>query len=66
MLFLLPFYEDERFGNNLYIKDDKVDLLWVVPITGQEFEQCQQDKCARRVVENLMQIENPRLFDIIS
>ena len=66
VLFLLPFYEDQRFADNLYIKDDKVDLLWVVPITGPEFEQCQQDKCAQRVVENLMQIGHPRIFDIIS
>ncbi|MEI8247000.1 MAG: suppressor of fused domain protein [Lentisphaerota bacterium] len=66
VLFLLPFYEDERFCNTLYIDGDKVDPLWVFPITGQEFEQCQQDKCARRVVENLMQIGHPRIFDIIS
>ena len=66
VLYMPPFFENERFCNTLYIDGDKVDPLWVVPITGQEFEQCEQDNSVRRVVENFMQIGHPRLFDIIS
>ncbi len=66
VLYMPPFFEDISFCNKLYINGDKVDPLWVVPITGREFEQCRQDNSVQRVVENFMRIRHPRLFDIIS
>lgn len=65
VVFMPPSFEKERFCNTLYINGDKVDPLWVIPITRPELELCQQDNGVRRVVESFMLIGHPRIFDTV-
>ncbi len=66
VLYMPPFFEDISFGNTLYINGDKVDPLWIIPITEPEFEQCLEKNGDREIAKKLMQAEHPRLFDTIS
>jgi len=64
-LYMPPFFECERFADNLYINGGKVDPLWVVPITRPELELCQQENGLVAVMDGIMQTNRPRIFDII-